>query len=253
MASARAWQRALLATPPVFQAEFDSLGIEYSINMENVLFKEDGGAISPDEIMAEIARFDYNEAVAKILQRSKVLDKGGKAFAGCAELILSNFGMTRGGPFKDDMNQKLSTCWKKVGGRLIRIRNTVRDSGLSRDRFLLELEPHKREELIEEIWSVTKELLPITMGKTSYGLVGASKILFSIFPEIVLPIDNSQWLHVFHTVDLGDVIRRMALEIQHWEDDTGKRLNEMDSSRKLTTLPCVYNVMAMAARPEKAK
>ena len=64
-------------------------------------------------------------------------------------------------------------------------------------------------------------------------------------------VDNSQWLQLFKTVDLGDVIKRMVLDIQHWENATGNKLNEMDTSKKLTTLPSVYNVMTMAARPEK--
>ena len=98
-------------------------------------------------------------------------------------------------------------------------------------------------------WILTKQLLPFTMGETSYGLVGASKILFAVFPETVLPIDNRQWLHVFKTVDLGDVLKRMVSDIQRWEKTTGKHLNELGSSKGLTTLPSVYNVMAMAARP----
>jgi len=91
------------------------------------------------------------------------------------------------------------------------------------------------------------------MGKTSYGLVGASKILFAVLPEIVLPVDNNQWLNVFKTVDLGDVINRMVSDIKQWEKVTGKKLNEMVLSKRLTTLPSVYNVMAMAARPNQAK
>ena len=87
------------------------------------------------------------------------------------------------------------------------------------------------------------------MGKTSYGLVGASKILFSVLPEIVLPIDNNEWLHVFKTVDLGDVINYMISDIQNWESMTGCYFNNMDNSNRLTTLPSVYNVMAMYARP----
>jgi len=87
------------------------------------------------------------------------------------------------------------------------------------------------------------------MGKTSYGLVGASKILFAVFPELVLPIDNRQWLHVFKTVDLGDVLRRMVSDIQRWEIVKGIKLNELGSSKGFTTLPSVYNVMAMKAKP----
>jgi hypothetical protein len=87
------------------------------------------------------------------------------------------------------------------------------------------------------------------MGETSYGLVGASKILFSVLPEIVLPVDNSEWLHVFKTVDLGDVLHRMVYDIQKWEGITGIQLNDLDYLKRLTTLPSVYNVMAMDARP----
>jgi hypothetical protein len=68
-----------------------------------------------------------------------------------------------------------------------------------------------------------------------------------------LPVDNNQWLKVFKTVDIGDVINRMAIDIQEWENITQHRLNEIDHSRMLTTLPSVYNVMAMDARPKGAK
>jgi len=91
--------------------------------------------------------------------------------------------------------------------------------------------------------------LPITMSKNSYGLVGASKILFSVLPELVLPVDNQQWKELFKTVDLGDVIRFMAQDIKRWESATGEKLNLMDPSGRLSTLPAVYNVVAMAARP----
>jgi len=227
--------------------------------MDKILFTETNDAITPDEIAENIARFGYNKSVAKIIQDSKELDRDGEVFIKCAAIILPNFGMTRNGPFKGvgitangDINHKeiLINCWNEIGEHLVKIHNSVLESGFSRDRFLLELDEHRREELIAKIWFITKQLLPFTMGKTTYGLVGASKILFAVLPEIVLPIDNSQWLHVFKTVDIGDVIKRMVLNIQHWEEATGEKLNEMDNSNKLTTLPSVYNVMAMAARPD---
>jgi len=58
---------------------------------------------------------------------------------------------------------------------------------------------------------------------------------------------------VFKTVDIGDVINSMANEIQEWENTTQQRLNEMDHSRMLTTLPSVYNVIEMDAKPKGAK
>jgi len=163
---------------------------------------------------------------------------------------LSNFGMTRRGPFHENCSEKLRNCWDAVGAKLKEINNSVRKSGFPRDRYILELSEEEREGLIAEIWLITKRLLPFTMGKTSYGLVGASKILFSILPEIVLPIDNTEWLHVFRTVDIGDVLHRMVFDIQKWERITGRRLNDLDHSKRLTTLPSVYNVMAMYARPK---
>ncbi len=215
-----------------------------------VLFKK-RHAITPDEISDRIIEFGdgYNDATKEIIHDSKVLDKNGQVFIKCASRILSSFGMTRSGPFHANGNEILHDCWNEVGTNLIEINSAVRQSGLSRDRYLLELSKPEREELIAEVWLITKKLLPFTMGKTSYGLVGASKILFSVLPEIALPIDNSQWLHVFKTVDIGDVIHRMVFDIQEWERITKRQLNELDRSGRLTTLPSVYNVMAMKARP----
>lgn len=217
-----------------------------------ILFTPEGIAIHPQKIHEEISRFrkDYIETTYRIIQNSGELDRHGEVFIKCASLLLSNFGMTRSGPFKKDenTNKRLLNCWKEVGGSLIDIKFSILQSGLSRDRFLLELDQNKREELIAEVWLIMKQLLPFTMGETTFGLVGASKILFSVLPEVVLPIDNKQWLNVFQTVDIGDVIKWMVSDIQRWESATGNKLNEMDFSRRLTTLPSVYNVMAMAAK-----
>ncbi len=221
------------------------------MSSNNILFTSDGGAITPAKIRDKIAHFgdSYINATQKIIQYSEKLDRDGEVFIKCASLILSNFGMTRSGPFKKGVNKKiLPDCWSKIGGQLIAINKLIIKSGYSRDRLLLELDQQQLEELIAEIWLVMKQLLPFTMGKTTYGLVGASKILFAVLPEIVLPIDNKQWLHVFKTVDIGDVINQMISEIKYWETATGTRLNDMDPLGRLTTLPSVYNVMAMAAR-----
>ena len=218
-----------------------------------ILFVSDGQAITPERIYDEIARFgdSYINAIYKIIQDSKELDIDGKVFIKCASLILSSFGMTRSGPFKKGRNINiLPDCWSRVGVSLIDLKLSILQSGFSRDRFLLELDQNKREKLIAEISLIMKNLLPFTMGKTTYGLVGASKVLFAVLPEIVLPIDNKQWLHVFKTVDIGDVINQMISEIKYWETATGARLNDMDPLGRLTTLPAVYNVMAMAARPD---
>ena len=229
-----------------------------SSGFNEILFDAAGEAIAPDEISRKIDDFPYNDAVRKVICDSRELDREGEIFVKCTARILSNFGMTRSGPFKGieikkngsvNCKEILLACWEHIGGGLIEIRNAIPRSGYTRDRYLVELGESERAELIAKIWCLTKQLLPLTMGETTYGLVGASKILFAVLPEIVLPVDNRQWLGVFKTVDLGDVINGMVFEIQRWESKTGKKLNEMDRSRKLTTLPSVYNVMAMAARP----
>lgn len=221
------------------------------MNPSQILFDANGHAISPNEISKRISNFgdSYNDAVGEIIKNSKILDNDGDVFIKCASQILSNFGMTRRGPFHKNCTEQLRGCWVAVGANLIEIKNSVLKSSLSRDRYLLELSVPERDGLIAKIWQITKELLPFTMGKYTYGLVGASKILFSVLPEIVLPIDNNQWLHVFKTVDIGDVIKHMVSDIQNWEAIIGFHFNELDYLNKLTTLPSVYNVMAMYARP----
>jgi hypothetical protein len=216
-----------------------------------ILFDVKGQAIRPTEISGIISAFGngYNDAVKEITDDSKVLDEDGVVFINCASRILSSFKMTRSGPFHENRDERLRDCWDAIGADLIGINSSVRKSGLPRDRYIVELGNLERAELIGEIWRITKMLLPFTMGETSYGLVGASKILFSVLPEIVLPVDNKEWLRVFKTVDLGDVLLEMVRDIQKWEGSTGWQLNEMDPSKRLTTLPSVYNVMAMAARP----
>jgi len=222
------------------------------MSSKEILFDGEGHAITPGQISERIVEFgdSYNDATKEIIHDSKVLDKDGEVFIKCASRILSNFGMTRSGPFYVSGNEKLRSCWNAIGTNLIGINNSVRKSGLSRDRYILELSEPERKELIAEIWLITKKLLPFTMGKTSYGLVGASKLLFSVLPDITLPIDNAQWLHVFKTVDIGDVLHRMVFDIQRWERITDRQLNDLDYSKRLTTLPSVYNVMAMHARPK---
>lgn len=231
-----------------------------SEGFSKILFNSPGEPKSPDEISRRIDTFEYNNAVGEVIRYSRELDRDGRIFVKCTARILSNFRMTRTGPFKGvkinkngsvDCKEILLACWGCIGGSLIEIRNAIPRSGYARDRYLVELGESDRAELIAKIWCLTKQLLPFTMGGTTYGLVGASKILFAVLPEIVLPVDNKQWLSVFKTVDLGDVIHGMTSEIQRWESNTGKRLNEMDRSGRLITLPSVYNVMAMAARPDK--
>lgn len=219
--------------------------------LSNVLFNDKSSAICPQEIASQIAGFSesYKNAIAEIIRDSAVLDSEGWIFTNCATRILKNFKMTRRGAFHEELDITLRDRWSTIGPTLFDLKNFIRRSSVSRDRFLLETSPTNRTEIIKTVWQMTKALLPFTMTENSYGLVGASKILFAVLPEIVLPVDNTQWKLLFKTVDLGDVIRFMVADIQRWESTTGRYLNQVDKTRRLTTLPSVYNVMAMSARP----
>jgi hypothetical protein len=174
-------------------------------------------------------------------------------------ILLANFKMTRVGPFWGirfdrstgeavDKKGKLQVAWNRVGEDLVSLKKHLSTAVLKpRSRTLLLLDPATRGDLIEELWIIFKKLLPVTMSSNSYGLVGASKILFSVLPEIALPIDNAMWLKVFKTVDYGEVIRLMSEEILKWEAMSGRELQECEKS-DIKTLPAVYNVMAMKAR-----
>ncbi|MEA3327829.1 MAG: hypothetical protein U9R53_11085, partial [Chloroflexota bacterium] len=135
----------------------------------------------------------FNTAVFEIIKTSKTLDKNGALFNQCSSRILGSFKMTRSGIFHKKLYETLSECWRVIGKPVLDIKQQIQKTDKSRDRYLLEISEIEREKVVSEIWQITKALLPITMGKYSYGLVGASKILFSVLPEIVLPVDNVQW------------------------------------------------------------
>ena len=216
-------------------------------------------AFRSEEIKCCIDTFGrgYNDAVREIIKNS--IDLTEETFMWNSARILNSFGMVRSGPFKgvkiikgkdyDDPNGNLKRCWEETKTDLFAIKKILNKAACQpRERTLMLLNESTRAGVIALIWQVCKKMLPTTMGKTSYGLVGASKILFSVFPEIVLPVDNAEWRQVFQTVDLGDVINVMVDEINDWENVTGRQLEKCDSGIPQLTLPGVFNVMAMNAR-----
>lgn len=225
-----------------------------------ILFNSKKEPYSPLYIKDQIEGFGfgYNKAVVDILEWSNILDNEGEVFLRCATRILTNFKMTRNGPFKglklDEtgkvVNGKiLKKCWEIIGPDILEIKYSINKTRTYPGRFLLDSSKKDRDTVIRKVWSSTKKILPYTMGKHSYGLVGASKILFSVLPEVILPTDNTQWTQLFKTVDLGDVIKTMATDIEFWEKETSEKLDLIGATNKLSTLPAVYNVMAMSARP----
>ena len=223
-----------------------------------ILFN-DNEPILPEEISNCIEKFgdSYKKAVTKTIRKTDSLNLNNDIFIKNSASLLNSFKMARSGPFKGigvynnivvGPVDKLHECWDAINEDLLFLRNFLNEQNLKpRSRSLILLDIDSREKVISYIWNAFKKLLPITMGKTSYGLVGASKILFSVLPEIALPVDNAEWVTVFKTVHYGDVINLMADEIKAWEEQIEKELQSCDEN-KYTTLPTVYNVMAMKAK-----
>ena len=224
-----------------------------------ILFKSNGTYYKHDEIMQCVKKFgdSYNDTVRFIINNSsKGISKS--IFEENVGRLLSNFKMTRRGPFEgvrfandklEDPDGKVSTCWRTIGDSLIELRKEIDSLSVgARSRFVVDVNPKDLLKITDKIWIAFKKLLPVCMGKHSLGMVSASKILFAVLPEIALPIDNKQWLTVFKTVDYGDVIKLMVDEITAWEKAEGKQLQTCDHS-EYTTLPAIFNVMAMKARP----
>jgi hypothetical protein len=229
-----------------------------------ILFREENEIVQPftfEEVKCCVDNFGkgYNNAARDVIKNSDDLIED--TFTHNAARILNNFGMARSGPFQgvkpsmgkgyEDPSGNLKKCWEETKTDLRTVKDMINHAGcFPRSRTLILLNKKDRAEIVNLIWQIFKKLLPITIGKTSSGLVGASKLLFSVFPEIVLPIDNAEWRRLFQTVDLGDVINGMADEIQDWEEATSLQLENCDTGTPQLTLPGVFNVMAMKARPK---
>ena len=217
--------------------------------------------VSSPEISQAIDHFgaSYNRTVCSIILSTARESISRRLFFYNAISILNNFKMTRSGVFKGlrigpegkpiGPIKKIEACWNAIRPEIIEIKDLLNKwSPDQRERVLVLLDDEQLQIISDRVYAAFKKLLPVTMSQHSYGLVGASKILFAIFPEIVLPLDNAEWKQLFRTVDLGDIIRLMAKEIKAWESSTSLQLNECDYTNATTTLPAVYNVMAMKAR-----
>jgi len=123
-----------------------------------------------------------------------------------------------------------------------------------RSSRLLKLSDKQRDHVIEETRELFHTLCKIIAesGQARHPRVGASKVLFAALPEVALPVDNLEWDHIFpKTSDYGEILTTMVNEITQWQVKTGKLLDE-DCAPKVyqpTTLPSIYNVLAMSVRP----
>ena len=223
-----------------------------------ILFKENGKPIESRVITTCISDFgnSYNETVREIIVKSgKGVDW--EIFQQNVARLMPNFKMTRQGPFKgvsyssgvvEDPKGQIAACWEAIGDSALKLRHFLdEERAESRARVLVEISHSAQKEVATQLWNMFKELVPLCIGKSTLGLVAASKVLFSVFPEVALPIDNAEWRTVFKTIDYGDITLLMASEIAEWERMVEVHLDSCDP-HQIKTLPSVYNVMAMKAR-----
>ena len=227
------------------------------LHME-ILFNKKINPIKPGVISSAIGNFgnSYSETVREIIANSgNGVDR--KIFFQNVAKLMPNFKMTRQGPFKGiyysdgnvkDPKGQIAACWEGIGDSAVKLREFLdgKRTG-SRARVLVEMSHSAQKEVATELWKMFKKLVSLCMGKYTLGLVAASKVLFSVFPEVAQPIDNAEWRNVFKTIDYGDIILLMASEIAEWEQRSEMHLESCDP-HPIRTLPSVYNVMAMKAR-----
>lgn len=228
-----------------------------------ILFRKSGNPYSPRFIERCVSQFgaSYNSIVLEIINRSRA-NLTREVFLTNVALLMPNFLMTRQGPFHGlryirekgritGNTRRVRQCWDIAGKEIRRLKECIRSNNVhSYQRILVDMADDDREDVALRLWKIFKMLLPICAGKSTLGLVAASKIVFSVFPEVALPVDNTQWGAVFKTVDYSDIIMHMAEEIAWWEKKTGQHLERcLPDDLEIMTLPAIYNVIAMKARP----
>ena len=228
-----------------------------------ILFSKRGHPRTAKEIKTCVESFGggYNRIVCRVIESSEDgLNKD--VFRQNVAILMPNFLMTRAGPFKGvafihgivkDSKGQIAACWDVIGERTVQLRGFVDEQRPgSRTRGLVEMSRTAQEEVASELWHLLNRLSPVCWTENSFGLVGASKVLFAVLPEVALPVDNAEWKKVFRTIDYRDIITTMAEEIREWEKRTKTKLDSCDPHSCLT-LPGIYNVMAMKARPKAKK
>jgi|APIni6443716594_1056825.scaffolds.fasta_scaffold400314_1 hypothetical protein len=168
--------------------------------------------------------------------------------------------MTRRGPFQGvrlvcggiyDPEMILEKVWAAIGKSIVDLKSLLLGAGgNNRPRILIETPAPVMDRIVSDLWRMFKKLLPLCLGVNTLGLTAASKILFSIFPEIAIAVEKNHWNNLFQTVDYTDVIGIVRAEITEWERRSQKRLNDCDPHGSIT-LPVIYNAVALRMVGEK--
>jgi hypothetical protein len=222
-----------------------------------VLFHEDGMPIDSRCIERFVKAFPkgYRTVVEKIIANSEMLNP--QTFEENLKLLLPSFKMTRAGIFHSPRTKdgKSSTgfakiaelCWSQVGEDLESLKKIVTNATVERSRIVADLPSDSMKHAIAVCSGIFEKLLKVHVQDSYIRPVGATKVLFSAFPEIALPVDNLQWRCLFKTKEYHVVLSTMVEEIRKWEKlNSPTRLGTLSPTP--TTLPSIYNILAMAAR-----
>jgi hypothetical protein len=169
-----------------------------------ILFNRQGIPIKANLIKEDVATFgkSYNATVLGIIKNSED-GISPKVFYENVAILMPNFKMTRAGPFKGincsggivhDPNGQITSCWERIGNDVIQLRNFLDGHKKGRARVFVEIPRPAQEEVASGLWEMFKRLVSLCMGKSTLGLVAASKVLFAVLPEVALPIDNAEWI-----------------------------------------------------------
>lgn len=223
-----------------------------------VLFYDDGDPIDHRAIRRFVSAFSpaYTATVQITIPNSERTNE--TAFKFSIARLMPSFGMTRAGAFWklrvqdgriSDPRHVTDLCWERAGAKIKSIKEYIRENAkVERSRVIAELPQGPTDSVIKETSGLFNVLSKSQIESSFIGPVGASKVLFSVLPEVALPVDNSEWDSVFETDSYEQVLRLMVTEIKEWQQKTGRKLETSDP-HKFTTLPSIYNVMAMSARP----
>ena len=222
-----------------------------------VLFEPSGKPHSSNYISYCVAMRErhYSQAIQEITKSTENLIDFGVFSRNAVRLLVSSK-MTRRGPFQGvrivhgeihDPEAILDKVWEAIEKPIVELKSLLLDAGAqNRSRILIEMPEPITDRIADSLWKMFKRLLPLCLGVNTLGLTAASKILFSVFPEIALPVEKAQWKELFQTVDYSDIIELMRAEISEWEKRSQKKLNEFDPLGSFP-LPVFYNAVALIA------
>jgi hypothetical protein len=222
-----------------------------------ILFDETSKPLGIVTIKKKLSHFSksYDKVVKIVIEKSEKLSRD--TFNFNIATLMPPFKMTRNkysvfygmkieeGILKDSDYNVLDSCWKKFGTEFKEVKEHISENVSHRNRALLELPEDKKNIAVEKVSKLFDELEWTTINDHhDIKRVGASKILFALFPEFALPVDNDEWDILFRTHDYGKILSTMINEIKEWEKKLRVNLETLNTSYK-TTLPSVYNVLAM--------